>query len=135
MTIVVDASVALKWILPEDGSDLADALLSQDIIAPSFWLTEAANALWRNVQMKKLKSQEASFLLQELLNAPVVSVSTHDELPHALVLANELAHPVYDCVYLALALRENIDVVTADRHFAALASRRADLRDRIRMLI
>ena len=54
MTIVVDASVALKWLLPEDDSDLADALRAENLIAPPLWLVEGANALWRNVRNGKI---------------------------------------------------------------------------------
>jgi len=47
MTIVVDASIALKWVLEEPGSDAAEELLEKDLAAPSLWLLDAANALWR----------------------------------------------------------------------------------------
>ena len=47
MTVVIDASVALKWVLPEDGSAAAMAMRAQSLAAPSHWLIEAANALWR----------------------------------------------------------------------------------------
>jgi hypothetical protein len=60
--IVVDASVAVKWVLREIGSDAADALLDHDgLIAPSIWLAEATNALgaereWLRLQPRKLAS-------------------------------------------------------------------------------
>jgi predicted nucleic acid-binding protein len=51
--IVVDASVALKWVIPEAGSDAAAGLLHDELIAPDLWLTEAANALWRHARLGK----------------------------------------------------------------------------------
>ena len=50
MTIVVDASIALKWVLEETGSDAAEELLEKDFAAPSLWLLDAGNALWRGLR-------------------------------------------------------------------------------------
>jgi hypothetical protein len=47
MGVAVAASVAIKWVLDEPGSAAALALTEEEQIAPSFWLIEAANALWR----------------------------------------------------------------------------------------
>ena len=119
MTIVVDASVA-KWVLCEIGSDAADALLDHDgLIAPSIWPAEAMNALWRRARMAEITAKEASERLSELQNAPVRSVAFEPHLDQALKLATEIGHPVYDCVYLALAVHHETHVVTADRRFAA----------------
>ncbi|MBV9552234.1 MAG: type II toxin-antitoxin system VapC family toxin [Alphaproteobacteria bacterium] len=52
--IVVDASVALKWVLDEPGSEAAGELRSETIIAPDFWIIEAANALWRSAKVGQL---------------------------------------------------------------------------------
>ena len=120
MTIVVDASVAVKWVLREIGSDAADALLDHDgLIAPSIWPAEAMNALWRRARMAEITAKEASERLSELQNAPVPSVASQPHLHQALKLATEIGHPVYDCVYLALAVHHETHVVTADRRFAA----------------
>ena len=120
MTIVVDASVAVKWVLHEIGSDAADALLDHDgLIAPSIWPAEAMNALWRRARMAEITAKEASERLSELQNAPVRSVAFEPHLDQALKLATEIGHPVYDCVYLALAVHHETHVVTADRRFAA----------------
>jgi predicted nucleic acid-binding protein len=122
VTIVIDASVAVKWVLSEKGSDAADALLDQDLMAPGIWLAEAANALWREARTGGISTEEASARLAELLNAPVASLPIEPHLEPALRLAMELGHPVYDCIYLALALHHQTHVVTADRRFAAAAS-------------
>ena len=123
MTLVVDASVALKWVLDEPQSDLAVNLLSQDLIAPSLWLVEAANALWRRAQQGQLTSTEVTERIVELLNAPVASTAVDDDLLAATELALELGHPVYDCLYLAMAIREGAVVVTADRRFREAVDR------------
>jgi predicted nucleic acid-binding protein len=134
VTLVVDASVALKWVLAEPGQDAADALLDEDLIAPSLWLLEAANALWRRNLRGELSAGEAEERLSELFNAPVTSIPIEDDLSMAAALARRLGHPVYDCLYLALAVREQTQVVTADRRFWAIAQAEPDLAGRVRLL-
>ena len=58
MRIVVDASIALKWVIPEPDSDAANALRAAELIAPALWLAEAANALWRHARLGKITAAE-----------------------------------------------------------------------------
>jgi len=120
--IVVDASVALKWVLDEPESEAAVALRDQELIAPALWLAEAANALWRHARTGEISDQEAAAFFSELLKAPVASLPIEPYLERALEFAMEIGHPVYDCIYLALALHHRTHVVTADRRFASAAS-------------
>jgi predicted nucleic acid-binding protein len=120
--VVIDASVAVKWVLSETGSDAADALLDQDLMAPVLWLAEATNVLWRKARTGDITAEQAKARLSELLEAPVASLPIEPHLERALELAIETGHPVNDCIYLALALHHRTHVVTADRRFAAAAS-------------
>jgi predicted nucleic acid-binding protein len=134
VTVVIDASVALKWVLVEPDSDLAVALLDQDLIAPAFWLIEAANALWRRGQQGQITADQVTDRIVELRNAPVSSPVVDDDLLAAASLALELGHPIYDCLYLAMAIRENAVVVTADRRFRDAADRSAARAGMVRLL-
>jgi predicted nucleic acid-binding protein len=134
VSIVIDASVALKWVLDEPGRDAADALLEEELIAPVLWLLEAANALWRRAQRGEVTTQEAGARLAELYNAPVTAIPIETDLLAAADLANELAHPVYDCLYLALAIREDTCVVTADGRFHAVVDRSPTHKGAVRLL-
>lgn len=134
MSIVIDASVALKWVLDEPGQDAADALLDQELVAPALWLVEAANALWRRSRRGEISDDEAEERLAELLNAPVTAVAIEEDLSAAIRLANRLRHPVYDCLYLALALREMTHVVTADARFHAAVQQAPDLVQAVELL-
>ena len=134
MSVVIDASVALKWVLDEAGREAADALLEEELIAPSLWLLEAANALWRRTQRGEISGDEARERLTELFNAPVTTATIEDDLPAAADLANVLGHPVYDCLYLAMAIRENTYVVTADIRFHAVVNRSPTLKGTVRLL-
>lgn len=116
--IVVDASVALKWVLPERDSNIAIQLRTQDLIAPAFWLIEAANTLWRMGATGLLSRDDAQLRMLDLMAAPVQLFPSESDVQDALDLALQLQHPVYDCFYLALAIREVTYVVTADTRFA-----------------
>jgi predicted nucleic acid-binding protein len=131
--IVVDASIALKWVFDEPGSAAATALRGEELLAPTLWLAEAANAVWRRARLGDITADEAVAHFSELANAPVVLVVMEPHLERALALAMEIGHPIYDCVYLALALHHETHVVTADRRFAAAAST-VGLVDRVRLL-
>lgn len=134
MSVVIDASVALKWVLDEPGKEAADALLEEELIAPSLWLLEAANALWRRTQRGEINDEEAKERLTELYNAPVTTTTIEDDLLAAADLANLLGHPVYDRLYLAMAIRENTYVVTADSRFHSVVDRSPTLKGAVRML-
>jgi predicted nucleic acid-binding protein len=134
MSVVIDASVALKWVLDEPGKEAADALLDVELVAPALWLLEAANALWKRAGRGEISSQEASERLVELYNAPVTTTPIEDDLQAALDLASSLHHPVYDCLYLAVAIREATHVVTADRRFHETVLREPAFARSVRLL-
>lgn len=134
MAVVVDASVIAKWVLREADSAAALAVRTETLIAPSPWSAEVANVLWRRVMQRQLEPDEANQMLADLQGAAVSEVPTGPLAAGALRLAVNLNHPIYDCLYLALAIREGSHVVTADRRFAALAGQRDELRNRIRPL-
>ena len=133
MRIVVDASVAVKWVLDEPGSEAAVALRDQELMAPVLWLVEVANALWRKARIGDITAAQASARLSELREAPVASLPIEPLIEPALKLAVEIGQPVYDCIYLALALHHRTHVVTADRRFASAAST-PDLAGGVRLL-
>jgi predicted nucleic acid-binding protein len=125
--IIVDASVALKWVLDEDDSVLARALATRELAAPELLWSECANGLWRWVRRGVLSGRVAQARFVALRRAPIALTSAGELLDRALMLAVELSHPVYDCVYLALALQRGMQVVSADRRFVNVVRRHADL--------
>ena len=133
MRIVVDASVAVKWVLNEPRTEAALALRDEELIAPALWLAEAANALWRHVRLGELNREQALARLSELEKAPIASLAIEPHVAKALQLATEADHPVYDCVYLALALHQRAHVVTDDRRFSAAAAR-LNLGEQVRLI-
>jgi predicted nucleic acid-binding protein len=115
---VVDASVAIKWLVDEPGSDAALALRGAELAAPGLLRIEAGNVLRTLAARGAISIAVARELFAFLQTAPVVIVDHDDHLEgRALALALEIGHPIYDCVYLALAERMSRTLVTADARF------------------
>ncbi len=116
--LVIDASVAVKWLVDEAGSDAALALQGHDLMAPALLRIEAANVLRTLAARGALSPAAAADLFALLQEAPLAIADTDDALERlAMTLALDLGHPVYDCLYLALALRTGRSLVTADDRF------------------
>jgi predicted nucleic acid-binding protein len=133
---VVDASVAIKWVLPENDSESAEELVTSGaaLHAPAFIFIELANVLWKRLRSGKLDEGQGLDLLSRLRRAPLILRQGEESLPVALSLAGMLDHPVYDCAYLALALHIDAVYVTADERFRRKAGRRPELVGRVRLL-
>lgn len=135
MTLIVDASVALKWVLRQPDSQLAWSIPQRfSLSAPAFWRLESASVLWKFHRKHLLTDAELTIAFMRLDQAPVDADDAAVDVGQALDLASELGHPVYDCLYLAVALRRDATVVTADGGFAEAASRNPVYRDRVRLL-
>ena len=130
MTLVVDASVALKWVLEEPDSHLAQALAEgeEEVLVPDFWLNEAANVCWLQVRKGKWSADEAREGLA-LLRALVPPTATSDLDLHDVALDIGLAvnHSTYDTLYVAFAVAMGArGVVAADGPFARDMGRHPD---------
>ena len=124
MRFVVDASVAVKWLVAEDDADIADRLAAsgQELHAPRLMASETANVLWRKARVGEIERAEAGAAMASLSDMPVLWSDDETVGADALRLALALDHPVYDCIYLALAHRIGARVVTADRRFVTAVS-------------
>jgi predicted nucleic acid-binding protein len=122
--LVVDASVAAKWVLPEPGSERALTLrTSDDLIAPAQVMAEVANAVWKYAKRGNLSNADAVAAVH-LASSALAQVVPLDELvAPSLEMAMRFRHPVYDCFYLALAAREGAPLITADATQFELARR------------
>lgn len=117
---VVDASVSVKWLVAEEGSDAADQLLAgnDDLYAPRLMASEIANTLWRKVRLGEVEPAQAGILMAAVSEMPLRWYADETICADAVRLAVALDRPVYDCVYLALAHRIDARMVTADVRFA-----------------
>lgn len=121
MRYVIDASVLLKTVLPESGSDVAAELLRRhrdnaiSLVAPDHILIECASAIWKHVVfVRDVTEDEAGRALSLLRNSGVLYYPAADFCHTALHHAVERRHSVYDSLYVALASDLNCGVITAD---------------------
>lgn len=116
---VIDASVAVKWFVPEVHSDTAARLLdgTYELIAPDLLLPEFANILWKKVRLGQISSAVGRQIMQEFKAVCLQTYPPDDLLEQAFEIANNLGRTVYDSLYLALAIREQCQLVTADQKF------------------
>jgi predicted nucleic acid-binding protein len=125
MSLIVDASVAVKWFAAEDGSDRAEALLAtgEALIAPDLILAEVSNVMWKQLRKGLLAPAQVVAAAGRLPQyfEQLIAISALVERATELTVA--LDRPVYDCFYLALAERERLPLVSADSRLLALLGR------------
>jgi len=127
---VLDASVAVKLVVPEVGTAESLQALERPLrwVAPRLLVTEVASALRQKAAGNALSAIHAADALAATLDAiadGVVRLADDEALVQAaLNLALALKHKVPDCLYLALAEREGATLLSADRKLLALARRR-----------
>ena len=136
IAVVVDASVAVKWVLPEDDSEFAEKLVTSGarLHAPAFIFVEITNVLWKRMRRHGLGEADATDLMARMRRAPVILWHGEEPLPATLSLAKALDHAAYDCAYLALAIQLDAVYVTADRRFWRKAQVKPLLAARVQQL-
>ncbi len=123
MTVfVVDASVVIKWFVPEIHSDAARRLLaaSHQYLSPDLLFPEVGNVIWKKVRRGELTADAGQRLAADMSSIAVQTVPTRGLMidAHALAIATGLT--VYDAMYLALAVRLNTALITADDRLVRL---------------
>ena len=113
---VVDASVVIKWFVPEIHSDAARRLLSapNQYLSPDLLFPEVGNTIWKKVRRGELTAEEGRKLAADVTTVAVDIVSTRRLMIDAHALAMMTGVTVYDALYLALAVRLETQMITAD---------------------
>lgn len=117
MTLVVDASVALKWFLDDEPQlNEASAVLDsgEALIAPDLVIAEVCNAAWRGVRVGRLSPEQARIIAKSVPSFFAALVAGSELAERTMSIASQLDHAVYDCFYLALAEARDLPLVTAD---------------------
>jgi predicted nucleic acid-binding protein len=134
-TLVIDASIAVKWVVEEEGTSQALMLRKRaKLIAPELLVAECANILWKKVQREELSREEALLAARLLQIAEIELLPTRSLLESATRIALDLDHPAYDCLYLALAVESECRFVTADERFLRKVGHRGRRRFRNRII-
>ena len=116
---VVDANVAIKWVVPEIHSEAALRLRNTDhtLLVPDFFFPEIGNILWKRVRRGETTLENAQEDLGALMGLNLQINSSVPLMSQALEIAVRVQQAVYDCVYLMLAVTRACQMVTADERF------------------
>ena len=125
MTVVVDASTAVKWFVDEGGPAVRAArrllLAGHDLIAPSLLLSEVQNVMWKKLRAAQVTEEQGSLVAASLQSFFVHVASDEALVEAAWALAVAHDHPIYDCLYVALAQRAGARLATFDKRMKLLA--------------
>jgi predicted nucleic acid-binding protein len=118
-TLVLDASIAIKWYFPEVHSDAALALISTETrwVVPDLFYAEVGNVLWKKVDRGETTVTVALNAMESLLSLDIDVRAARPLVKSALEVAHRFRCTVYDALYLATAIEEGCPFVTADRKF------------------
>lgn len=125
-TVIVDTSIAIKWVVQEEGTQAALDLRSRfQFASPELLVPECANILWKKTRRGELTHEEAILAAKLLEHSGIVFLSMAGLLEQSARLAIELSHPAYDCAYLAAAMQMGTRFVTADRRLLRVVAQHA----------
>lgn len=120
MAFVLDSSVALAWLLPDEGSEavdkLADRIDAETIVVPAVWRLEVGNALLTALRRERLARKDVQRLLALVAALPVEQDLPLDDAAYARVMAiaERFGLTSYDAAYLELAKRRGVALATLD---------------------
>jgi predicted nucleic acid-binding protein len=117
---VVDASVIAAAMFQEQHAASARKILEngETLLAPDLIFSEIANVIWKRFIRNEINANEADQLLEDFLKLPLHIVFSSGLVDSALRLAIQTRSTVYDCLYLALAIREKTEMVSAEQRLA-----------------
>ena len=121
MPFVLDSSVALAWILPDEHSDavdqIADRLENDFAVVPAVWPLEVLNALLTATRRARIGTDDMRRLMSDLAALPieVEQVDMTKILEAVSVLAQRHGLTSYDAAYVELAKRRGLPMATLDR--------------------
>jgi len=134
-SLVIDPSVALKCLLPEADSEAALRVLDRaQLTAPEWLAAECAEVLAGRVRQGELDRERAAAALADLEILPIGWVRDAELAAAAFDIACEIGRPIQDCLYLALAVERNLQLLTADRTLLAALERFPQLFVRVDLL-
>ncbi len=124
MKSVLDICVGLKWVLAESDSDKAISLRTDvqrkvnELIAPDIFPVECAHALTKKERQKPVPDARA--LWTDMMTDAPELFPTLPLMDRALTISTQCRHNVYDCLYIALAEREDCELITSDEKLIKL---------------
>jgi predicted nucleic acid-binding protein len=123
--MVIDASILVKFILKEEGWNKIADFLKAGTISVDLVIKETVNAIWKRVMRKEISLEEAKDMfeaMKEILNKAVIIENEMDYIDEAFEISIKRNVTVYDSLYIALAKKKKLELLTADGMQAQVAS-------------
>ena len=139
MNLVIDASVLIKFYVPEILSDKAEELLNRVaqgdvmLLAPDLIYPEVGNILWKKQRMKELTRPEVEEITDAIVSLPLNIEASKLLLPLAIDIGIAYRITVYDALYISMARVYETKMITADRKLAD-AMAKTDLKEYVAWL-
>jgi predicted nucleic acid-binding protein len=126
----------VKWFVPEIHSDKARGLLAapHEYVAPDLLFAETANTIWKKIRRQELTRDEGRRLVADIGRIAVETVPCRALADDAQALAHATGRTVYDCMYLALAVRLNTRSITADDRLEAALRKFPAVADHVQLV-
>jgi predicted nucleic acid-binding protein len=122
-SLVVDASVAVKWMIPSPRERLVPESIALherfvrneiEIAVPDLFWPEIGNVLWKSIRTGLISEKDATVALSSLGSESLLTVPSVPLISEALKIAVQYQRTVYDCMYVALAQQTRCALITAD---------------------
>jgi predicted nucleic acid-binding protein len=122
---VIDANVGLKWFIQEPRSPAARKILEKGaaFLAPDIFIPEICNVVWKKVKIQEITAEQGQAIVTSVPMVIDHIVPSSEVAERAFALAVQFNHPVYDCLYLALAERESVTLITDDAKLVTIAKK------------
>ena len=127
--LVLDASLALSWALPDEASTHGDAVLAtvakSGAVVPDLWPHEVGNGLLMAQKRGRLTTAQRMAFIEALLQLPIelAAPGMRAVLDTQTALAERYALTAYDAAYLDLALRSGLPLATQDKAMKSAATK------------
>lgn len=121
MNLVIDASVVIKFYVPEILSDKSEEIISRlavgniNLLAPDLLYPETGNILWKKQRLGELTHAEVEDIIEALTHVPIRIEESKPIIPLAIAVAINSGITVYDAMYVAVANIYNTRMITADK--------------------
>ena len=139
MNLVIDASVLIKFYVPETLSDKAEGLLTRVeqgdvmLLAPDLIYPEVGNILWKKQRIKELTRSEVEEITDAIVSLPLKIEASKLLLPLAIDIGIAYKITLYDAIYISMARVYEIKMMTADRKLADVMAK-TDLKEYVAWL-
>jgi predicted nucleic acid-binding protein len=128
MNLVLDSSVAMAWIYPDETTEAVrsvfDRIVQSSAWVPALWRLEVANVLEMGVRRGRHSASFRDATLSDLALLPIrIDLETHERAWNSTAkLAERHRLTIYDAAYLELALRRGLPLATLDRELRSAAT-------------